>query len=101
MRRSSSRKWRRNWDWLRDGGEQEYLDTVKELLRTPLEEQLRDNGFWLNQIQTAMQRGESFTAITDFDEGLDALTLEQVAAAARLYLTEDSYVLVVLLPEDG
>ena len=88
-------------DWLRDGGEQEYLDTVKELLRTPREEQLRDNGFWLNQIQTAMQRGESFTATTDFDERLEALTLEQVAAAARLYLTEDSYVRVVLLPEDG
>ena len=88
-------------DWLRDGGEQEYLDTVKELLRTPREEQLRDNGFWLNQIQAAMQRGESFTAISGFDEWLDALTLEQVAAAARLYLTDDSYVRVVLLPEEG
>ena len=88
-------------DWLRDGGEQEYLDTVKELLSTPREEQLRDNGFWLNQIQTVMQRGEPLTAIVDFDERLDALTLEQVAAAARLYLTDDRYVLVVLLPEDG
>ena len=81
--------------------EQEYLDTVKELLRTPRAEQLRDNGFWLNQIQNAVQRGESFTAIIGFDEWLDALTLEQVAAAARLYLTDDSYVRVVLLPEDG
>ena len=88
-------------DWLRDGGEQEYLDTVKELLRTPRAEQLRDNGFWLNQIQAAMQRGESFTAIIGFDEWLDALTLEQVAAAARLYLTENRSVRVVLLPEDG
>ncbi len=88
-------------DWLRDGGEQDYLDTVKELLRTPREEQLRDNGFWLNQIQAAMQRGESFTAISGFDEWLDALTLEQVAAATRLYLTDDSYVRVVLLPEEG
>ena len=88
-------------DWLRDGGEQDYLDTVKELLRTPREEQLRDNGFWLNQIQAAMQRGESFTAIIGFDEWLEALTLEQVAAAARLYLTDDSYVRVVLLPEEG
>ena len=37
-------------DWLKDGGEQSYLDTVKEQLRTTREEQLRDNGFWLNQI---------------------------------------------------
>ena len=88
-------------DWLREGGEQEYLDTVKELLRTPREEQLRDNGFWLSQIQTVTQRGEAFTATTGFEDRLDALTLEEVAAAARLYLTEDRYVRVVLLPEDG
>ena len=43
-------------DWLRDGGEQDYLDTVKELLRTPREEQLRENGFWLGQIEAVVQR---------------------------------------------
>ena len=88
-------------DWLRTGGEQKYLDTVKELLRTSREEQLRDNGFWLNQIQSAVQRGESFTQIVGFDELLEALTLEQVAAAAQRYLTGDRYVRVVLLPEEG
>ena len=88
-------------DWLREGGEQEYLDTVKELLRTPREEQLRDNGFWLSQIQTVTQRGEAFTATTGFEDRLDALTLEEVAAAARRFLTEDRYVKVVLLPEDA
>ena len=74
-------------DWLREGGEQKYLDTVKELLSTPREEQLRDNGFWLNQIRTAMQRGKPFEEIFGFDEWLEALTLEQVAGAARRYLT--------------
>ena len=88
-------------DWLRDGGEQDYLDTVKELLRTPREEQLRENGFWLGQIEAVVQRDGEFSAIVDFDERLDALTLEQIAAAARLYLTQDSYVRVVLLPEEG
>ncbi len=88
-------------EWLRDGGEQSYLDTAKELLRTPRQEQLRDNGFWLNQIQTVTQRGESFDEINRFDELLDAITLEQVAAAARRYFTEDRYVRVVLLPEEG
>ena len=87
-------------DWLREGGEQKYLDTVKELLSTPREEQLRDNGFWLNQIRTAMQRGKPFEEIFGFDEWLEALTLEQVADAARRYLTEDRYVKVVLLPEE-
>ena len=88
-------------EWLRAGGEQRYLNTAKELLSTPRQEQLRDNGFWLNEIQIATQRGESFTEINRFDELLEALTLEQVAAAAQRYFTGDRYVRVVLLPEDG
>ena len=87
-------------DWLREGGEQRYLDTAKELLRNPREEQLRENGFWLGQIQTVTQRGAAFEEVNRFDERLDALTLEQVAAAAGRYLPDDRYVRVVLLPED-
>ena len=86
--------------WLRDGGEQEYLDTAKELLRTAREEDLRDNGFWLGQIRDAAQRGDSPAEIGRFDERLDALTLEQVAAAAGRYLPPDRYARVVLLPEE-
>ena len=85
-------------DWLQAGGEQDYLDTVKELLRTSRQEQLRDNGFWLGQIQAAVQRGEPFDEIVAFDERLEALTLEQVAAAAQRYLIDDRYVRVVLFP---
>ena len=86
-------------EWLKDGGEQSYLDTVKEQLRTTREEQVRDNGFWLNQIVATTQLGESLAEITGFDDRLEALTLEQVAAAARRYLPQDRYVRVVLLPE--
>ena len=88
-------------DWLQSGADQEDLDTVKELLRTPREEQLRENNFWLNQIETIMQRGESFTVINDFEEWLDAITLEQVTAAAQRYLTNDRYIRVVVLPEEN
>ena len=85
-------------DWLREGGEQSYLDTVKELMRTSRVEQLRENGFWIGQIQAAAQRSEPFTEITGFDERLEALTLEEVAAAAQRYLTTDRYLRVVLFP---
>ena len=86
--------------WLRDGGEQSYLDTVKEQLRTSREEQLRENSFWLNQISDATRRGESLAEINGFDERLEALTLEEVAAAARRYLLDDRYIHIVLLPEE-
>ena len=88
-------------DWLREAGEQRYLDTVKELLRTARQEQLRENGFWLGEIRAAVQRGESFTEIIGFDERLEALTLEDVAAAAERYFTPESYVRVVLFPVKG
>ena len=87
-------------DWLRAGGEQTYLDTARELLRTPRKELLRDNGFWLSQIRAVTQQGGSFEAINRFDEQLEELTLEQIAAAALHYLPDDRYVRVVLLPED-
>ena len=45
-----------------------------------------------------MQRGELFTDIVSFDERLEALTLEQGAAAAQRYFTGDRYVRVVLFP---
>ncbi|MCY4391916.1 MAG: insulinase family protein [Chloroflexi bacterium] len=86
--------------WLRDGGEQSYLDTVKEQFRTSREEQLRENSFWLGQIGDATQRGESLDVITGFDQRLESLTLEEVAAAARRYLPDDRYIHIVLLPED-
>ena len=82
------------------GGEQEYLDTVKELLRTSRQEDLRNNGFWINQIRAAAQRGESFSEIVGFDELLDALTLEDIQSVAQRYFTTDSYIRVVLFPEE-
>ena len=85
--------------WLRAGGEQRYLDAARELLRTAREEQVRDNGFWLREIEIALQQGEPLAEIDRFDERLEALTLEQVAAAARRYLPAGRYIRVVLMPE--
>ena len=88
-------------DWVGDGVDQSYLDKAKELLRAAREEQLRRNGFWLAQIKRVVERGEEFRVIPDFERRLDALTLEQVTAAAQRYLRRDRYVRVVLRPEDA
>ena len=85
-------------EWLQDGGEQSYLGTAKEILRTARKEQVRENGFWLNQIMAASQRGEPFVEIVGFDERLEALTLEQVAGVTERYFTTDEYLRVVLYP---
>ena len=87
-------------NWLRHGGEQASLDTVKELLRTPREQQLRDNNFWRDRIRSIAQQDGEFNAINRFEEWLDAITLDQVVAAAQQYMTPDRYIRVVLLPEE-
>ncbi len=87
-------------EWLRAGGEQEYLDTAKELLRSGREESLRQNGFWLGQITSAAQRGEDFAAILDYEAALEALTLEDIEEVALRYFSLDEYMRVVLLPEE-
>ena len=88
-------------DWIRAGGEQKYLDTAKELLRSMREEQLRTNGFWVGQIVGLAQRDRALEDINVYDAALEALTLEDIAAVAELYLPEDRYVRVVLLPEEA
>lgn len=90
----------RELNWLIDGGEQKYLDTAKEIFRNAREEQVEENSFWLGQLQTVLQRGESFDVINEYNDRLDAVTLEQVAAAAERYLTLDRYIRVVLFPKD-
>ncbi len=88
-------------DWLVGGGEQEYLDTAKELISGAREEQQRRNGFWLGQIEAVVERGEDFSVIPAFDDRLEALTLNEVVDAAARYLDRDRYVRVVLLPEES
>ena len=87
-------------DWIRDGGEQSYLDTVKEQLRVAFEEDLRENSFWVREIETVLIRGEPFELITNYEERVDALTLDQVVAAAGRILPTDRWVRVVLYPEE-
>ena len=87
-------------DWIRAGGEQDYLDSVKEQFRSSREEQLRENGFWLGQIRSAAQQGRPLDDVNRFDARLDALTLEDIAAVAGRSLPEDRYVRVALVPED-
>ncbi len=88
-------------DWLRAGGEQEYLDSVKQQLRSSREERLRENSFWLGQIRSAAQQGRPLDDVNRFDARLDALTLEDIAAVAGRSLPEDRYVRVALFPEEN
>lgn len=60
---------------------------------------LRENGYWLGRIQSALLDGTDPAAILTHEERLNALAAADVQEAARRYLNTENYVQVVLYPE--
>jgi zinc protease len=60
---------------------------------------LRENGYWLGRIQSALLDGTDPAAILTHEERVNALTAAEVQEAARRYLNTENYVQVVLYPE--
>ena len=60
---------------------------------------LRENPFWLGQLQAAVLYDDSFSQLLDYEKRVMALTVDDIKTAARRYLPADNYVQVVLLPE--
>jgi zinc protease len=60
---------------------------------------LRENGYWLANLQTALTEDTDPHAILEFDKEVGAITAQEVQDAARRYFNTDNYVQVVLYPE--
>ncbi|MGH7515487.1 MAG: M16 family metallopeptidase, partial [Gemmatimonadales bacterium] len=77
------------------------LAKVKETAIRERETDLRQNGFWVSQLATADQSGESMHDLLDLPHQLDGLTSDAIRRAAERYLDVTRYVRVTLLPETG
>lgn len=60
---------------------------------------LRENGYWVANLQSALTEGLDPAAILDIERQVQALTAQDVQAAARRYFDTRNYVQVVLNPE--
>jgi zinc protease len=60
---------------------------------------LRENGYWLGRIQSALLDGTDPHEILTHEERVNALTAAEVQDAARRYLDTENVVQVVLYPE--
>ncbi|MBD8532259.1 MULTISPECIES: pitrilysin family protein [unclassified Massilia] len=60
---------------------------------------LRENGYWLGRIQSALLDGTDPAAILTHEERVNALAASEVQEAAQRYLNTENYVQVVLYPE--
>ncbi len=81
------------------GPETADLDKVKQNWLLAHRKLLREDGYWLSILQDAALYGTDPAQVLSFEKRVAALTSADVQAAAKLYLRQDNYVQVVLMPE--
>lgn len=75
------------------------LAKVKQNWLVANRKSMRDNSYWLGELQMAELYGTDPARILNFEKRAEAITADDVQAAAKRYLRRDNYVQVVLYPE--
>ncbi|MBP8183606.1 MAG: insulinase family protein [Rhodoferax sp.] len=81
------------------GPEASDLAKVRQNWLTQHRQDLRENRYWLGKLQTAGLYKTDPATLLDYAKQVQALTVDDIKAAAQRYLTRDNFVQVVLLPE--
>lgn len=83
------------------GVDEDLLAKLKELRRRGNETDLKDNDFWLHELERAYKYGDDPRLIIDLDASMKRLTSDRAKRAAKKYLKSGEYILGVLRPEPG
>lgn len=75
------------------------LVKVKQNWRVANRKSMRENSHWLGELQMAESHGTDPARILNFEQRAEAITVDDVQAAAKRYLRRDNYVQVVLYPD--
>jgi len=78
---------------------EEYLVKVKELRRRAHETNLKENAFWVRELERVYRYGDDVKEINDIEPTLARVTSANLRAAAKKYVTQKQYILGVLKPE--
>ena len=60
---------------------------------------LRDNGFWLSWLTNQSENGDDLLEVLQYPALIKQVTPASVKAAANLYLNENNFIKLLLLPE--
>ncbi|MFC1552752.1 M16 family metallopeptidase, partial [Candidatus Latescibacterota bacterium] len=77
-----------------------YLNKVKESQRRQRETTIKQNSFWLSNLNFYYFHGEDPGEILTLDKYIEKLSAGDVLSAAKQYFDMDNYVTVILYPED-
>jgi len=75
------------------------VERVREIEFRQRQNNLKKNGYWLNELKNAFYYGDDLNIILEMDEYINALSLEHVVDKASKYLDTDGYIQVILFPE--
>ena len=83
------------------GIEQKDLDKVKETWKKQYHVQLQNNDYWLSSLSNAFINEDNPENILDYEQKVNAITKEDLQAAAKKFLTLNNMVKSVLYPESS
>lgn len=83
-----------------NGPAQVDLDKFKSEQKRQIEVAMKDNGFWLSQIDASYQYQVEPTAFLNYLNTLDGVTVQSVKEVADKYLKEERMFKFILLPEE-
>lgn len=81
------------------GIDQKNLDKVKETIRKQNDDQLKQNGFWLQNLSHAWIERTDPTWMLEYSKQAGALTLQDLQQTAKKYFNMNNYIKAVLNPE--
>jgi zinc protease len=77
----------------------EDLDKVKQARLQSYRQSIRENGYWMNYLRMGVVEDKDVHDILKVEQAIDAVTADDVKAAARRFLDRKNYVEMVLKPE--
>jgi zinc protease len=83
-----------------NGVSEEDLNKIKETQRRDREENLKENRYWLSQIGGYYRNHADLDGFYEREKMVEALTPDDLKAAANQYLNMENYVQIVLMPEE-
>lgn len=76
-----------------------YIEKVRETQRRSYEVNMKQNGFWLNNLRSYYTNNENPEMILNYPKFVDNLNAVDIQNAAKKYFNMNNYVKVVLYPE--
>lgn len=82
-----------------NGADPEDVMNVRQAMLRQHEVDLKDNGYWLWILESSAIDGEDVRDVLHFEDRLKKVSPNMIQHAAKMYLSTDSYIKAILLPE--